>query len=47
MGGSYFADENGEFHLKLNSENGDGEIHITGLEPKEEIYSDLIKGRDR
>lgn len=47
MGGSYYANENGELKIELNSENGSGEIHLTGLEPNEEIYQEIIKGRCR
>lgn len=46
MGGSYYADEEGELWIELYKEGNVplGKIKVTNLDPGEEVYKDLIRG---
>lgn len=49
MGGTWFADDDGEFHLTVTTRDGVvlGDIHAEGLDSGAELYSELRAGRDR
>ena len=49
MGGAYYADGNGDLTVELLDAEGNylGGVDLTGLDPGQEIYRELLIGRHR